>query len=61
MIKSVKESFFPTGVRFRLIGTHLHFEIRVTSFNFTTGLLMDKSTWLNATDIKDPAAVEEAR
>ena len=63
-MKNFNESFlFPTGLRFRLIGTHLHLDIRVTSFNFTTGILTGKSTWLNndTIDIKDPAAVEKAR
>ena len=59
-MKNFKETFlFPTGVRFILIGTHLHLDIRVTPFNFKTGILADKSTWLS--DIKDPDVVEEAR
>ena len=53
--------FFATGVRFKLIDTHLRLEIRVTPFEFATGLLMKTSTWLSATDIKDPAAMKEAR
>ncbi|XP_049872978.1 uncharacterized protein LOC126371706 isoform X1 [Pectinophora gossypiella] len=37
-----------TGVRFRMLGAHLHFEIRSTPFNFTTGRLYpEKSIWLS--------------
>ncbi|KAM3962598.1 uncharacterized protein ACR2FA_003224 [Aphomia sociella] len=37
-----------TGVRFRMIGSHLHFEIRSTPFNYATGRLShDKSVWLS--------------
>ncbi|KAK0086908.1 hypothetical protein PV325_002210 [Microctonus aethiopoides] len=39
-----------TGVRFRMVGAHLNFEIRVTPFNFTTGLLIkpsEKSKWMS--------------
>ena len=53
-------------MRYRLVGAHLNFEIRITPFNFTTGFLirpMEKSTWLSndATDIKGPAAADKAR
>lgn len=46
-----------TGVRFRVVGTHLNFEMRVTEFNFTSGRLVDpefrKSIWISSdkTDI----------
>ncbi|XP_013143941.1 PREDICTED: uncharacterized protein LOC106107598 isoform X2 [Papilio polytes] len=37
-----------TGVRFRMIGAHLHFEIRSTPFNYTTGrLASEKSIWIS--------------
>ncbi|CAH2048299.1 unnamed protein product, partial [Iphiclides podalirius] len=37
-----------TGVRFRMIGAHLHFEIRSTPFNYTTGRLSpEKSVWIS--------------
>ncbi|KAG6449172.1 hypothetical protein O3G_MSEX005930 [Manduca sexta] len=37
-----------TGVRFRVIGAHLHFEIRSTPFNYTTGRLSpSKSQWVS--------------
>ncbi|CAK1579900.1 unnamed protein product [Parnassius mnemosyne] len=37
-----------TGVRFRIIGAHLHFEIRSTPFNYTTGRLSpEKSLWIS--------------
>ncbi|XP_045536681.1 uncharacterized protein LOC123721596 isoform X3 [Papilio machaon] len=37
-----------TGVRFRMIGAHLHFEIRSTPFNYTTGRLFpEKSVWIS--------------
>ncbi|KOB66538.1 Uncharacterized protein OBRU01_21101 [Operophtera brumata] len=37
-----------TGVRFRMIGAHLHFEIRSTPFNYTTGRLSpEKSQWVS--------------
>ncbi|XP_045448290.1 uncharacterized protein LOC123656677 [Melitaea cinxia] len=37
-----------TGVRFRMIGAHLHFEIRSTPFNFTTGRLSpERSQWIS--------------
>ncbi|KAG8037811.1 hypothetical protein G9C98_006022 [Cotesia typhae] len=37
-----------TGVRFRMVGSHLNFEVRITPFNFTSGLLIkpfEKSQW----------------
>ncbi|XP_032456670.1 uncharacterized protein LOC100679659 isoform X2 [Nasonia vitripennis] len=35
-----------TGLRFRVIGTHLNLEIQMTPFNFTTGqLIKEKSLW----------------
>lgn len=35
-----------TGLRFRLVGAHLNLEIRMTPFNFTTGMLMhERSVW----------------
>lgn len=33
-----------TGVRFRTVGTHLNFEIRVTELNFASGKLIDPET-----------------
>ncbi|XP_023948444.2 uncharacterized protein LOC112053291 isoform X1 [Bicyclus anynana] len=37
-----------TGVRFRMIGAHLHFEIRSTPFNYTTGRLAPgRSHWIS--------------
>lgn len=33
-----------TGVRFRLVGTHLNLEIRVTELNFAAGKLIDPET-----------------
>ncbi|CAH0585948.1 unnamed protein product [Chrysodeixis includens] len=37
-----------TGARFRMIGAHLHFEIRATPFNYTTGKLApEKSQWIS--------------
>ncbi|KAH9634564.1 hypothetical protein HF086_006189 [Spodoptera exigua] len=37
-----------TGARFRMIGAHLHFEIRATPFNYTTGKLHpEKSQWIS--------------
>ncbi|XP_073957027.1 chemokine-like protein orion isoform X2 [Choristoneura fumiferana] len=37
-----------TGVRFSMIGAHLHFEIRSTPFNYTTGRLSpDRSQWIS--------------
>lgn len=35
-----------TGLRFRMVGSHLNLEIQVTAFNYTTGKLRpDKSHW----------------
>ncbi|XP_041979506.1 uncharacterized protein LOC121733355 isoform X3 [Aricia agestis] len=45
-----------TGVRFRMIGAHLHFEIRATMFNYTTGRLAPlHSEWISNdnTDVGD--------
>ncbi|XP_043272212.1 uncharacterized protein orion isoform X2 [Venturia canescens] len=55
-----------TGVRFRVVGVHLNFEIRVTPFNFTSGKLikpLEKSRWMSNdnTDVKDSSATEKAR
>ncbi|XP_053609791.1 uncharacterized protein orion isoform X4 [Plodia interpunctella] len=37
-----------TGARFRMIGAHLHFEIRATPFNYTTGRLSpERSLWIS--------------
>ncbi|XP_063975310.1 uncharacterized protein LOC135161554 isoform X2 [Diachasmimorpha longicaudata] len=39
-----------TGVRWRMVGAHLNFEIRVTPFNFTSGQLikpLEKSRWIS--------------
>ncbi|XP_011303273.1 uncharacterized protein orion isoform X2 [Fopius arisanus] len=53
------ESHVLTGVRWRMVGAHLNFEIRVTPFNFTSGQLIkptDKSRWISndKTDVNDP-------
>ncbi|CAD6214668.1 GSCOCG00004170001-RA-CDS [Cotesia congregata] len=37
-----------TGVRFRMVGSHLNFEVRITPFNYSSGLLIrpfEKSQW----------------
>ena len=60
-MKNFNVTFSLTGVRFTRIDTRLRLEIRVTPFEFATGLLMKTSAWLNVDDIKNPAAVEEAR
>ncbi|XP_054288862.1 uncharacterized protein LOC129004333 isoform X1 [Macrosteles quadrilineatus] len=39
-----------TGVKFRMVGSHLNLEIRATPFNFTSGQLLDpgrKDQWLS--------------
>jgi hypothetical protein len=37
-----------TGVRFRVVGTHINLEIRITEMDFTHGLLNDKnSIWVS--------------
>ncbi|XP_072948872.1 uncharacterized protein orion isoform X1 [Epargyreus clarus] len=37
-----------TGVRFSMIGAHLHFEIKATPFNYTTGKLSpSRSQWIS--------------
>lgn len=44
------ESHVVTGVRFRKVGTHMNFEIRITEVHFETGLLMDPlttSVWIS--------------
>lgn len=43
-----EEGHLVTGVRFKLLGTHLNFEIYITPFNFVTGELVDpekRSFW----------------
>ncbi|XP_058064471.1 uncharacterized protein LOC131214121 isoform X1 [Anopheles bellator] len=44
----VHPGYVLTGVRFRLLGTHLNLEIRMTEMNFTSGKLLDhdKSIWI---------------
>nr|ARK19989.1 venom protein [Ampulex compressa] len=52
-----------TGVRFRMVGTRLNLEIRVTPFNFTTGVLinpMEKSYW-HSNDITDRTELDLSR
>ncbi|CAK1554539.1 unnamed protein product [Leptosia nina] len=50
-----------TGVRFRMIGAHLHFEIRSTPFNYTTGRLSpERSVWIS-NDNTDGAEVPRSR
>lgn len=43
----VLQGYVLTGVRFRLLGSHLNLEIRMTEMDFATGYLMDpdKSIW----------------
>ncbi|XP_045498675.1 uncharacterized protein LOC123696512 isoform X3 [Colias croceus] len=42
------QGYILTGVRFRMIGAHLHFEIRSTPFNYTTGRLSPaRSQWIS--------------
>ncbi|XP_020290289.1 uncharacterized protein LOC109857914 isoform X2 [Pseudomyrmex gracilis] len=44
-----------TGIRFRMVGSRLNLEIRVTPFNFTSGLLIqpeEKSFW-HSNDVTD--------
>lgn len=44
------QSHIVTGVRFRIVGTHLNLEIRVTEMNFEKGKLMDPestSIWVS--------------
>ncbi|XP_045773209.1 uncharacterized protein LOC123872741 isoform X1 [Maniola jurtina] len=50
-----------TGVRFRMIGAHLHFEIRSTPFNYTTGRLSPaRSQWIS-NDNTEGAEVPRSR
>ncbi|XP_034832290.1 uncharacterized protein orion isoform X3 [Maniola hyperantus] len=50
-----------TGVRFRMIGAHLHFEIRSTPFNYTTGRLSPaRSQWMS-NDNTEGAEVPRSR
>ncbi|CAH0751220.1 unnamed protein product [Diatraea saccharalis] len=45
-----------TGVKFTLVGAHLHFEIRATPFNYATGRLSpERSYWIgnDNTDVAD--------
>lgn len=54
------QSHVLTGIRFRVIGTHLNLEIRVTELNFATGELIDpevKSIWMS-NDNTDSSAVK---
>ncbi|XP_055585663.1 uncharacterized protein LOC129738473 [Uranotaenia lowii] len=46
----VAASYVLTGVRFRLLGSHLNLEIRMTEMDFETGKLMDpdKSIWIGS-------------
>lgn len=42
-----------TGVRFIVIGSHLHLEVRFTEFNFETGKLIEPQTtsiWRDSSD-----------
>ncbi|VVC42301.1 Protein of unknown function DUF4803 [Cinara cedri] len=52
-----------TGVKFRMIGSHLNIEIRVTPFDFMTGKLIDpatKSNWIgnDNTEFSNPPRIE---
>ncbi|KAL0839140.1 hypothetical protein ABMA28_017111 [Loxostege sticticalis] len=50
-----------TGVRFSLMGAHLHFEIRSTPFNYATGRLApERSQWIS-NDNTDGAEVPRKR
>lgn len=46
----VLQGYVLTGVRFRLLGSHLNLEIRMTEMDFATGHLMDpdKSIWIGS-------------
>ncbi|XP_055526442.1 uncharacterized protein LOC129719078 isoform X2 [Wyeomyia smithii] len=46
----VLPSYVLTGVRFRLLGSHLNLEIRMTEMDFATGKLVDpdKSIWIGS-------------
>lgn len=46
----VEPSYVLTGVRFRLLGSHLNMEIRMTEMDFATGKLVDpdKSIWIGS-------------
>lgn len=46
----VLQGYVLTGVRFRLLGSHLNMEIRMTEMDFATGKLMDpdKSIWIGS-------------
>lgn len=46
----VQPAYVLTGVRFRLLGTHLNLEIRMTEMDFGEGKLMDpeKSIWIGS-------------
>ncbi|XP_058127430.1 uncharacterized protein LOC131269123 [Anopheles coustani] len=48
----VSAGYVLTGVRFRLLGSHLNLEIRMTEMNFTSGTLidLDKSIWIGNDD-----------
>ncbi|XP_011558082.3 uncharacterized protein LOC105388803 isoform X2 [Plutella xylostella] len=55
------EGHILTGVRFRMHGPHLHFEIRSTPFNYTTGRLSaDKSQWIS-NDNTDGAEIPRSK
>ncbi|XP_053681824.1 uncharacterized protein LOC128732574 [Sabethes cyaneus] len=47
---AVLPSYVLTGVRFRLLGSHLNMEIRMTEMDFATGQLVDpdKSIWIGS-------------
>ncbi|XP_028172666.1 uncharacterized protein LOC114361723 isoform X2 [Ostrinia furnacalis] len=50
-----------TGVRFRMLGAHLHFEIRSTPFNYATGRLApERSQWIS-NDNTDGAEIPRKR
>lgn len=38
------DGYVVTGVRFKMIGSHLNFEIYITPFDFETGQLIDPAT-----------------
>ncbi|XP_062539632.1 uncharacterized protein LOC134207771 isoform X1 [Armigeres subalbatus] len=46
----LKPSYVVTGVRFRMLGTHMNLEVRMTEMDFGTGKLVDpdKSIWIGS-------------
>lgn len=59
---TVKAPYVVTGVRFRMLGTHMNLEVRMTEMDFGAGKLMDpdKSIWIGSdkTEHSDPKRTE---